>query len=187
MPKMLKSARTLADLTVRELARLRILNEKLWQSEHWIRECTIRTLFAVEMADAASADTAEILAGVSRQQPAMTVRILCVGQVSRGDFGLHYDDVIAILSAADLLEGNKRCGQLQMTVADEYALLGRNPSSLFNMLLSQLNGDWLRMLDVQTLKFEIAVTATRSLYVSASSLEQELTNKLRAVVQRDGS
>jgi hypothetical protein len=157
---------TLADLTVRELAGLRILNDELWQSEHWIRERAARTLVATVTAAKANADTSEIPTRGSQQQPVFTARILCVGQASPGDCDEHSDNVIASLSGAALLEGNGRRGYEQMAATGEGVLLWLNPCSLFNMLFNQVNGDWLRMLDVRSLRLEMAISATRSLDVS---------------------
>ncbi|WP_430226926.1 hypothetical protein [Paraburkholderia tropica] len=165
MPQLLADFRTLADLTVHELAGLRILNDELWKSERWIREHAARTLFAALTAATTRADTAKFPTRYSQQQPALTARILCIGQASHGDRDEQNDFVVASLSGAAILETDGRRGYERRATEGEETLLGMNPCSLFKLLFNQVNGDWLRMLDVQTLRLEMAVTATRSLDV----------------------
>lgn len=172
MPQMRKNFSTLADLTVHELAGLRILNEELWQTEQWILERAARTLFEALTVTTVRAETAKISTQGAQQQSALTARILCVGQASRGDCDQHDGKIIASLSGASILEGNGLTGYATVAPRCEETLLGKSPSSLFKMLFKELNGDWLRMLEVKTLKLEIAVKETWRLDIARSRLRR---------------
>ncbi len=166
MPQMHKYVHALGDLTVRELAGLRILNEELQQVEHWIREHAVRSLMACEMATAAPPDMTEMPARHSQQEVAMTASVLCMGRTSTLDRSAHNDKVVARLNAADVLERDGRHWYAQATASDDAAVLGLNPCGLFSMLFNQLKCDWLRMLDVRALKVQMTAAATRDLDVA---------------------
>jgi hypothetical protein len=167
MPYLLKDVRTLVDLTVRELARLRILNEELQHAEHWIRKHAARSLLELRTATVTNADMREVPARDLKPELAMTARVLCMTQVATPSCCAHRDNIVACLGAEDILETDERIGDSQLIAAGEGALLGRNPCGLFSMLFSQLDSDLLRILSVRALKVEMTITTIQNLDVSS--------------------
>ncbi|SDC86403.1 hypothetical protein [Paraburkholderia lycopersici] len=131
--------RSLADMTVRELAHLRLLNERLLEIEQWIRECAARI----------SGASIFVFSGVQLRY-----------RFGAGNRGVEnrFDVALATLEAGDRFGGaSARRGKHRFAAP----LSDVCPSPLFIELHRRLHGDWGAMLDVGHVHAALSISLRR--------------------------
>lgn len=140
----LRSPRELADLTVHELARIRLLNDELTHTEQWIvaHESTLWRPRVTEVFD-------------------VQARVCCVAR--SGFSGVGDEEIVARLDVRALLENTRlRTAPLTATLATETtALLLKNMKacSLFRELSERcLPCEWDRLLAIDDIRVELTIS-----------------------------
>jgi hypothetical protein len=128
--------RSFEDMTLRELARIRLLNERFLEVEQWIHTC------AAQYADASICVVAD-------------ARVSCQSDTGNPDFQFSFDVPLA------RLDGRSRAGaadeQIDMN-AIAPMLADMRASSLFLEAHRRLNGDWSAMLDSVRVHVDLSIT-----------------------------
>jgi hypothetical protein len=157
--------RRLADMTVRELARLRLLNDRLQQAEHWIRRRAARCLFDYHKAGGLKAVR---LDEQTYEDVEVDATVCCILHESHPNFELDKDNIVAKLDAGLLLveknelrEGNWN----EVWEQEPHPLSDMHVCWLFHDLFDhQLKGNWDRMLDIGGVWVEVAMAQQREEY-----------------------
>jgi hypothetical protein len=160
-----RNKRRLADMSVRELARLRLLNDKLVQVEHWIHRRAARCLFDYHKAGG--------LKG-TKLDPHVTedvdvdASVWCVLGETHPNYKSDSDNLVATLNAGLLLNTEDVLGQWNWNEVWEHEphpLSDMHFCWLFHDLFDhQLKGNWDRMLDIGGLWVEVTMTQQRHEY-----------------------
>lgn len=134
-----------ADMTVRELAQFRLLNNRLTKAERWIRECAARCANT-------SADVV------------MHAHVYCHFRTREPVFESSCEDVLATLDGGELTHSpDKDCD----TCANERANMATPPLSdmlacaFFMELHRHLNRDWNAVLDVDRVHADFSIVFRR--------------------------
>ena len=154
--------RRLADMTVRELARLRILNDRLQQAEHWIHRRAARCLFDYHKAGGLKVGTVD---AHTVEDVEVDATVCCVLPESHPDFEPDKDNIVATLSAGPLLVEKNELGEgnwNEVWEHEPHPLSDMRFCWLFHDLFDhQLKGNWDRMLDVGGVWIEVTITQQR--------------------------
>jgi hypothetical protein len=124
------------DMTLRELARLRLLNERFLEVEQWIHTC------AAQYADASNAAVAG-------------ARVRCQSETGNPDFEVTFDVPFVRRDDPIRTSGADEQGALK-TIAPPLANM--RTSSLFLEVHRRLNGDWSAMLDAVRIHVDLSIT-----------------------------
>ncbi|WP_213779533.1 hypothetical protein [Caballeronia sp. dw_276] len=157
--------RRLVDLTVHELARLRLLNDKLLKTENWIHQRAARCLLDYQSAGGLIRAR---LDGHTYEDVELNAAVTCILRETNPEFESDEDNVIAKLNAKLLLDNKDVLGQENWNEVWEP---GPHPLSdmhfcwLFHDLFDHhLEGDWDKMLDVGGLLVEVTLAQQRDEY-----------------------
>jgi hypothetical protein len=160
--------RRLADMTVRELANLRLLNEKLQQAEHWIHRRAARSLFDYHKAGGLKAAR---LDEQNFEDVEMDATVCCLLRETHPEFNPNGDNIVARLNAGLLLAAEAELGRgnwNEVWESEPHPLSDMHFCWLFHDLFDhQLKGDWNRMLDVGGLWIEVSLIQQREMYWTA--------------------
>ena len=128
--------RSLVEMTVRELAHLRLLNERCLEIERWIHECVARTANASILVGAAAHLRYQFGAGNPGFDASIDVTLATLGASGRFD------------------SPHGRCGRYAIAapLSDVCA------STLFVELHRRLDGDWSAMLAVGHLHADLSIS-----------------------------
>jgi hypothetical protein len=164
--KNFERSRRLADMTVHELAQLRLLNEKLIQAEHWIHRRVTQCRF--DYYTAGGQEAANLESHVSEDFE-VDASVWCVLRETHLDFKTDDDNIVAQLSGAALLVHNE--DKLGVENWNEVWEPEPHPLSdmrfcwLFHDLFDHtLKGNWERMLDIGGVWVEVTLTQQREVY-----------------------
>ncbi|CAE6959504.1 hypothetical protein [Paraburkholderia domus] len=157
--------RSLADMTVRELAKLYLLNERLTQAEEWIRQLLkvgisirgkdcIQTHALEFMDDAGALDTFHVQAD-----------IYCLSRTQRPSPVQEGSTIVAKLNGRGLMreaDHDDPCTVSQANRTDADLLTHMRVGRIFRELHDHhLNRDWNRMLDIEGLRVEVSTMQCR--------------------------
>jgi hypothetical protein len=150
-----RTNRTLADLTVRELASLRLLNERLAQAERWVLERSLTRSMNSREKMAFAHETEEL------DQVQAQAKVSCLARGARPGWIANGDEIVAQLDCSVLF------GRAEMT---ETLVIGQENEAPLNPLRDmlacrlfrdlrdlQLRGDLERMLAINTIRVEYSV------------------------------
>jgi hypothetical protein len=156
--------RRLADMTVRELANLRLLNEKLQQAEHWIHRRGARCLFDYHKSGGLKAGR---LDEQTFEDVEVDATVACVLRETHPDFNPNEDNIVAKLNASLLLVAEAELGRgnwNEVRESEPHPLSDMQFCWLFHDLYDhQLKRDWNRMLDVGGLWIEVSLIQQRNM------------------------
>ncbi len=154
----LDNRRRLADMTVHELARLRLLNDKLLQTEIWIHRRAARCLF--DYHNAGGLKRAR-LDEHTYEDVELDATVCCILNEAHPEFKPNGDNIIATLNAGLLLvEENKldRQNWNEVWESKPHPLSDMHFCWLFHDLFDHhLRGDWDRMLQIGGLQIEVTL------------------------------
>jgi hypothetical protein len=157
--------RRLADMTVHELARLRLLNDKLLQTENWIHRRATRCLFDYHNAG-----------GLMRARPdahtyedvELDATVTCILRETHPEYKSDEDNVVAKLNAGLLLNNEDVLGNWnwnEVWEQEPHPLSDMHFCWLFHDLFDhQLKGNWDRMVDIGGVRVEVMMAQQREEY-----------------------
>ncbi|CAD6543270.1 hypothetical protein LMG28140_03896 [Paraburkholderia metrosideri] len=165
MPQTNAGVSKLGEFTVRELARLHILNEALQEAEHWIREHLLGEQHSSE-SDSNTVGPSHMLPA-SDWSPRFTVSasLVCVTVAAEPGSAVIQSPAAPTDSTAVPRQVSVYMDANETPLADE-SLFGLRPCALFSALFTDLRGDWLQMLDVSALKVKLGGSACREFEVA---------------------
>lgn len=157
--------RKLADMTVRELAQLRLLNDKLTEAEHWVHRRAARCLFDYHRSGGLKAAKLDERTFEDVEVEAI---VSCILSETHPDFRPDEDNVVATLNAGVLLIENNELDKENWNEVPErepHPLSDMHFCWLFHDLFDhRLGGDWNRMLQIDGLEIEVTLKQQRGMY-----------------------
>jgi hypothetical protein len=167
MPQTNTGVRELGELTVRELARLHILNEALWEAEHWIREHSVREQHKSESDSNIAGPSHSPQASDLPAEFTVSASVVCASVAAEPCNAAAHSHVVRLEATAVIGQISGRVDAKEIALAEE-SLFGLHPCVLFRTLITELRGDWVQMLAVRALKVELTASACREVEVASA-------------------
>ncbi|WP_321950579.1 hypothetical protein [Paraburkholderia bannensis] len=155
------SRRTPADMTVRELASLRLLNDRLAKTERWILERALSHLMHYRRRRTQSVVHTRLQDIATNEDIEVQAQVLCIATCQEET----QEQVIALLDGRVLLD--RRPEHHQDTERHKspvpHPLADLHPCRLFDELrLKHLADDWSQMLAIDAIRVEFSVVQRRA-------------------------